>query len=102
MKLGNSQFANYNSHMRTKSSTARRLIALREALGIEQQKDMARICGIKPTMWSLYENGERPLTLQAAFKIIDGTHGAVDLNYLFEGKIDGVRHSLAVKLHRAA
>lgn len=84
--------------MWTKESVGQNLKRLRRAVGEDGQAEFAKMCGLSPTRYNQYETGERMLTHKAAWKIMVTTH--VDLNYLFEGKLDGVPYGLAVKLRR--
>lgn len=96
--IANWRYWAYKFRMWTPEMVGNRLVRLRKALG-HNQRTMAEICGISGPMLSLYESGDRELTLEAAKKIMIVTR--VDLNWLYEGKDDNIPHWLATALRKA-
>ena len=77
---------------------ARRLIALRAALGVGKG-EFADIIGIDRSSYTKIEKGAKPLLPQYAFRIWQ-LYG-VDMNYLYLGQVGGVplKLSSAVTTH---
>lgn len=74
---------------------AERLIALREAIGL-QKGEFADVIGIDRSSYSKIEKGKKPLLPPHAYKIF--TLYGVDMNYLYLGQIGGLPDRLSRKV----
>lgn len=72
-----------------------RLKQLREALGL-RSVDVCRQTGFSSSRWTQYEQGDKPLTLQAAI-VLNKVYG-VSLDWLFLGDRSGLSLRVASKL----
>lgn len=77
---------------------ARRLRALREALGLNKA-DFADAIGIDRSSYTKIENGTKPLLPPTAYKIWR-LYG-VDMNYIYLGQVGGVPSNLSKELTTA-
>ena len=68
-------------------SIAKRLVTLRESLGISAA-DLCRTTGLAPNRWSQYESGERRITLDAAGILCDKF--GVTLDWIYRGDESGL------------
>ena len=71
---------------------ARRLKALREALGL-QKAEMADILGIDRSSYTKIEKGQKPLLPPYAFRIYE-LYG-VDMNFIYLGQVGGLPNRLS-------
>lgn len=76
-------------------AVAARLQAAREALGMSK-REFAERAGIGEQTYGPFENGKRPLSLEAAKKL-RRAHG-LTLEFMYFGKIDDLPHRIAAKL----
>ncbi len=74
---------------------ARRLIAVREALGFTKA-EFADMIGIDRSSYTKIEKGEKPLLPNKAYRVWQLF--AVDLNFLYLGQIGGLPVSLSSKV----
>lgn len=74
---------------------ARRLIAAREALGLNKA-DFADVIGIDRSSYTKIEKGVKPLLPREAHRIWQLFH--VDLNYLYLGEVGGLPSHLSSKV----
>lgn len=85
--------------MEQTKSIAKRLVALREALGINAA-DLCRMTGLAPNRWSQYEGGERRITLDAANVLCD-KYG-VTLDWIYRGDESGLPIRIIERMRIAA
>jgi len=84
-----------------------RLRLIRLAYGVVQgrsremsQAEFARLCGINPAAWNNAETGDNRIGIDSAKAIKRRTR--VGLNYIFDGDLDDLPHSLAVEIQKLA
>lgn len=77
---------------------AKRLVALREALGLSKA-EFADAIGLDRSSYTKVEKGVKPLLPPLAFRIYE-LYG-VDMNYVYLGRIGDVPSSLSKKLTAA-
>lgn len=71
---------------------APRLIALREALGMNKT-DFARMIDVDKSSYTKIEKGEKPLQAATAYKIYQ-LYG-VDMNFIYMGQVGGLPNRLS-------
>lgn len=75
-----------------KHLVARRLHAVREALGLKRS-EFADIIGIDRSSYTKIENGIKPILPETAYRIFE-LYG-VDLNFIYLGQVGGLPESLS-------
>ena len=85
--------------MEQTKSIARRLVILRDALGVNAA-DLCRVTGLAPNRWSQYESGERRITLEASMVLCD-KYG-VTLDWIYRGDESGLPRRLIERMSIAA
>jgi len=86
--VGLMQNAAMAEHGRSNADIARRLIALRDALGFDGPAAFARHIGILPQALNNYERAYRRPDLDMAYKL--KAHTGVTLDWLYEGDRSGL------------
>ena len=79
----------------SKENVAKRLVLVREYLGINQ-RDFAKEIGVSPQQLNDWEAARLRLSLQGALKIYE--RYGVDPNWFFLNKVDTLPHNMAVAL----
>lgn len=96
------------THPRSLEAVRARLIALRMAIG-PNQRQFAKRAGIGANTWSNFENEDRRISIEEAFKLVD-TYG-VSLDWIYEGRgaglmpgplLDKIREAEAEAAEKAA
>lgn len=77
----------------------KRLIAVRQALGISQA-ELCRQIKCQPNRWNQYESGERRITVPISVRLAD-TYGA-SMDWVYRGDPRGLTQELFAKIQRAA
>lgn len=80
-------------------SLAARLKMTREALEL-RPVEICRQAVISQTAWSMYESGERRITLAAANKLCD--EFGLTLDWIYRANPAGLPHALRMKMRQAA
>lgn len=80
---------------RLRKDVAKRLLMVREVMGL-QQAEFGRRAGLAANTYNMIEKGERLPSIEVALDLCDA-HG-LTLEYIFRGDPGDLRHSLAVAL----
>ena len=81
------------------TDAARRLLATRRALGLDQQ-DFGVRAGLSQPQYNQFEKGKRAITLQAAMKLC--LYYDLSLDWIYRGDPSSLPHKLAVAIAREA
>ena len=76
-------------------AVAARLAKVRLALGLEK-KDFAERAGLQQQVYGPFENGKRPITIDAAKKLRKAY--GLSLEFIYFGKMDDLPHRIATLL----
>lgn len=78
---------------------ASRLKQTREALGLKPVEICKRL-DVSPTAWSMYESGDRRITLAVANKLCD--EFGLSLDWIYRANPSALPHALRMKMRQAA